>query len=314
MNPITKEKNKLGFVGVGYMGHPIVQRLLAAGFYVAAYDRNRSKAEALIPFGGTVAESIAELASTCDVLMSCLPTDEAVLAVYKGPDGVFAHALRGALAIDMSTVNPQTSLELAELGSERGLEVLDVTISGSTPAAEQGALILFGGGDQGCFSAAESIFSVIARKYFYLGPNGCGAVMKLVVNALLGIGMQAIAEAVAFGEKSGLKRNRLLEVLSQTAVVAPAHAGKLQRAMQNDYSPQFPLRLMHKDFGLILSLAAAAGADMPATRAAYEVNSTQFTQAPELDFSAVILEMEKRAHLGSADQVRTQIGIAASQK
>ncbi|MGA7622845.1 MAG: NAD(P)-binding domain-containing protein, partial [Candidatus Acidiferrales bacterium] len=127
MNPITKERNKLGFVGVGYMGHPIVQRLLAAGFHVAAYDRNRSKAEALVSFGCTVAESIAELASTCDVLLSCLPTDEAVLAVYKGPDGAFAHALRGALAIDMSTVNPQTSLELAELGSERGLEVLDVT-------------------------------------------------------------------------------------------------------------------------------------------------------------------------------------------
>ncbi|MGA6958000.1 MAG: NAD-binding protein, partial [Candidatus Acidiferrales bacterium] len=99
----------------------------------------------------------------------------------------------------------------------------------------------------------------------------------------------------------------------QTAVVAPAHAGKLQRAMQNDYSPQFPLRLMHKDFGLILSLAATAGADMPASRAAYEVNSAQFAQAPELDFSAVILEMEKRAHLSSAEQARPQIGFAASQ-
>ena len=138
--------------------------------------------------------------------------------------------------------------------------------------------------------------------------------MKLVVNALLGIGMQAIAEAVAFGEKSGLDRNRLLEVLSQTAVVAPAHVGKLQRAMKNDYSPQFPLRLMHKDFGLMLSHAAEAGADMPATRAAFEVNSAQSAQGPEQDFSAVILEMEKRAHLGSAEQGRIRIGVAASQK
>ena len=314
MDPITSEKNKLGFLGVGYMGLPIVQRLLESGFKVAAYDRDRSKAEELIRYGGTVAESVAQLSSTCDVVLSCLPSDEAVLDVYKGPNGAFANALRGALVIDMSTVNPETSLELSKLGSERGVDVLDVTISGSTPAAEQGALILFGGGDPGCFSAADSIFRVIARKHFYLGPSGSGAIMKLVVNALLGIGMQAIAEAVAFGEKSGLDRNRLLDVLSQTAVVAPAHVGKLQRAMKNDYSPQFPLRLMHKDFGLILSLAAAATADMPATRAAFEVNSAQSTQAPEQDFSAVILEMEKRAHLGSAEQERIRIGVAASQK
>ncbi len=314
MNPITSEKNKLGFLGVGYMGRPIVQRLLESGFKVAAYDRDRSKAEELTRYGGTVAESVAQLSSTCDVLLSCLPSDEAVLEVYEGPKGAFANALRGALVIDMSTVNPETSLELSKLGSERGVDVLDVTISGSTPAAEQGALILFGGGDQGCFSAAESIFRVIARKHFYLGPSGSGAIMKLVVNALLGIGMQAIAEAVAFGEKSGLDRNRLLDVLSQTAVVAPAHVGKLQRAMKNDYSPQFPLRLMHKDFGLMLSLAAKAGADMPATRAAFEINSAQSAQGPEQDFSAVILEMEKRAHLGSAEQGRIRIGVAASQK
>jgi 3-hydroxyisobutyrate dehydrogenase-like beta-hydroxyacid dehydrogenase len=314
MNPITSEKNKLGFLGVGYMGHPIVQRLLESGFKVAAYDRDRSKAEELIRYGGTVADSVAQLSSTCDVLLSCLPSDEAVLDVYKGPDGAFANALRGTLVIDMSTVNPQTSLELSKLGCERGVDVLDVTISGSTPAAEQGALILFGGGDQGCFSAAESIFRVIARKYFYLGASGSGAVMKLAVNALLGIGMQAIAEAVAFGEKSGLDRNRLLGVLSETAVVAPAHVGKLGKAIKNDYSPQFPLRLMNKDFGLILKLAAAVGAEMPATRAAFEVNAAQSARGAEQDFSAVILEMEKRAHLDSADHGRTRVGAASAQK
>jgi len=300
MNPITSENNKLGFIGIGYMGRPIVQRLLASGFKVAAYDRDRNKAQELVQYGGTVSGSVAQLSSSCDVVLSCLPNDQAVLDVYRGPDGVIANALRGALAIDMSTVNPATSLEISKLGSERGVEVLDVTISGSTPAAEQGALVLFGGGDEGCFFAAESIFRAIARKYFYLGPNGSGAVMKLVVNSLLGIGMQAIAEAVAFGEKSGLDRNRLLSVLSETAVVAPAHVGKFERAMKRDYSPQFPLRLMNKDFGLILGLAAAVGAEMPATRAAFEVNAAQSAQGLEQDFSAVILEMEKRAHLGSA--------------
>jgi len=121
------------------------------------------------------------------------------------------------------------------------------------------------------------------------------------VNSLLGIGMQAIAEAVALGEKAGLDRTRLLGVLSETAVVAPAHVGKLERALKNDYSPQFPLRLMNKDFGLILNLAAALGAQMPATRAAFQVNAAQSAQAQEQDFSAVILEMEKQAQLSSGD-------------
>ena len=132
--------------------------------------------------------------------------------------------------------------------------------------------------------------------------------MKLVVNSLLGMGMQAIAEAVALGEKAGLERNRLLDVLSQTTVVAQAHVGKLQRAMNNDYSPQFPLRLMNKDFGLILRLAAAVGAQMPATRAASEINAAQLTPGNEQDFSAVILQMEKQAHLDSADEKRIGIG------
>jgi 3-hydroxyisobutyrate dehydrogenase-like beta-hydroxyacid dehydrogenase len=314
MNPITSEKNKLGFVGVGYMGRPIAQRLLKSGFKVAAYDRDRSKAEELIRYGGTVAESVAELSSSCDVVLSCLPSDETVLNIHSGPEGTFANALRGALVIDMSTVNPETSLELSKLGSERGVEVLDVTISGSTPAAEQGALILFGGGKQDCFDAAGSIFGVIARKYFYLGPSGSGATMKLVVNSLLGIGMQAIAEAVALGEKAGLDRNRLLGVLSETAVVAPAHLGKLEKAIKSDYSPQFPLRLMNKDFGLILNLAAAVGAEMPATRAAFEVNAAQSAQGQEQDFSAVILEMEKQAHLGSTDKGRGRVGVASTEK
>jgi 3-hydroxyisobutyrate dehydrogenase-like beta-hydroxyacid dehydrogenase len=314
MNAITSEKSKLGLVGVGYMGRPIAQRLLESGFRLSAYDRHRTKAEELIRYGGTVAESVAKLSSSCDVVLSCLATDEAVLNVYKGADGVFANALRGSLVIDLSTVNPQTSRELSRLGSERGVHVLDVTMSGSTPVAEQGALTLFGGGDQGCFTAAESIFKVIARRHFYLGPNGSGATMKLVVNSLLGIGMQAIAEALVLGEKAGLDRNRLLGVLSETAVVAPAHVVKLEKAMKSDYSPQFPLRLMNKDFGLILNLAAAVGAQMPATRAAYEVNVMQSEEGKEQDFSAVILQMEKQASLGSTDKGRSRVGIASTEE
>src|SRR2546422_3763606 len=202
MKPITQENSRLGFVGVGYMGRPIARRLLESGFKLTAYDRNRAKAEELIPYGGNVAQSVSELSSSCDVVLSCLPSDEAVLDIYRGHDGVLANTHGGSLVIDLSTVYPETSQQLSRLGLERGVEVLDVTISGSTPAAENGLLTLFGGGDKACFEAAEPIFRAIAQKYFYLGPSGSGATMKLVANTLLGIGMQAIAEAVALGEKA----------------------------------------------------------------------------------------------------------------
>jgi 3-hydroxyisobutyrate dehydrogenase-like beta-hydroxyacid dehydrogenase len=302
MKPITQEKDRLGFVGVGYIGRPIARRLLEAGFKLTAYDRDHNKAGELLQYGGAVAQSLSDLASTCNVLLSCLPSDQAVLDIYKGPDGVFAHARPGSVVIDMSTVSPETSQELSRLGLARGVEVLDVTMSGSTPIAESGLLTLFGGGNKERFDSAESIFRVIAKKYFYLGPSGSGATMKLVVNTLLGIGMQAIAEAVALGEKAGLDRNRLLDVLSQTAVVAPAHVGKLERAKNSDYTPQFPIRLMNKDFGLILNLAAAVGARMPAAGAAFEVNARQSEEQTELDFSAVILQMEKIDHSGASDR------------
>jgi 3-hydroxyisobutyrate dehydrogenase-like beta-hydroxyacid dehydrogenase len=314
MKSIRQENDRLGFVGIGYMGRPIARRLLESGFKLTAYDRDHNKAEQLIRYGGTVAQSISELSSSCNVVLSCLPSDEAVLDTYSRSDGVFAHVHPGSVVIDMSTVYPETSQELSKRGSQRGVEVLDVTISGSTPTAENGLLTLFGGGNKERFESAESIFRVIAKNYFYLGPSGSGAIMKLVVNALLGIGMQAIAEAVALGEKAGLDRNRLLDVLSQTAVVAPAHAGKLQRAKKSDYSPQFPIRLMNKDFGLIFNLAAAVGARMPAAGAAYEINARQTDEGEEQDFSAVILQMEKLAHLGSKNVGLTRVGADSASK
>ncbi len=121
--------------------------------------------------------------------------------------------------------------------------------------------------------------------------------MKLVANTLLGVGMQAIAESVALGQKEGLDRHRLLEVLSHTAVIAPAHLGKLSRADAGDYSPQFPIRLMNKDFGLVLEAAAAAKVPMPATAAAFQMNIAEFNDKNEEDFSAVIPLMERMAGL-----------------
>ena len=295
MNLLTADQVKLGFIGLGNMGSRITQRLLDHGYRLSVYDRDLSKVKGFAQQGALVAGNIPQLAASADVVLSCLTNDEAVQSVYGEVEGVFTGAQSGAVVVEMSTISPESSREVHRLGARRGIEVLDVAISGSTPAAVQGMLTLLVGGSEELFRAAEPIFQAIAKQYFLLGGPGSGTAMKLVVNTLLGVGMQAIAEAVVLGEKAGLDRERLLAVLSKTAVIAPAHVGKLEKAALNDYSEQFPLRLMNKDFQLILDAAAQKKIVMPATEAAFYVNSDELALNPKEDFSAVLRRMEEVA-------------------
>jgi 3-hydroxyisobutyrate dehydrogenase-like beta-hydroxyacid dehydrogenase len=312
MNSLTNKTTRLGFIGIGNMGSRIAKRLLDHGYELIAYNRSREAAEALVKYGATVADSISDLASKADVILSSLTNDAAVKSVYTDPQGIFAHVRRGSAIIEMSTVLPATSRKLYDLSREAGVKCLDSPVSGSTPSAEEGTLTLFCGGDEELFQAAQPIFSSIAGQYFYLGGSGSGTAMKLVANTLLGVGMQAIAESVALGQKEGLDRHRLLEVLSHTAVIAPAHLGKLSRADVGDYSTQFGIRLMNKDFGLVLETAAAAKVPMPATAAAFQMNVAEFSEGKEEDFSAVIKLMERLAQVETSDAGNRHVAGAVS--
>jgi 3-hydroxyisobutyrate dehydrogenase-like beta-hydroxyacid dehydrogenase len=286
---------KLGFIGLGYIGSRIAKRLLGAGYPVVVFNRNRAKAEELGFYGAEIAASLGELASASGIILSCLTDGEAVRSVYLGAGGVFDYAASGTIIIEMSTITPETSQQLYEAGRERGIDILDVAISGSTLAAESGALTLFGGGERDTFETVTSIFSPIAKQWFYMGPSGSGVAMKLVVNTLLGVGMQAIAEAITLGRALGLDRDLLFDTLAKTAVIAPAHVGKLATAKANDYAPQFPVRLMHKDFLLIGSKAGKLGVAMPATVEAAKITAAETSSGREEDFSVVIRTVEQMA-------------------
>jgi 3-hydroxyisobutyrate dehydrogenase-like beta-hydroxyacid dehydrogenase len=312
MNSLTNKTTRLGFIGIGNMGSRIAKRLLDHGYELIAYNRSREAAEALVKYGATVADSISDLAAKAEVILSSLTNDAAVKSVYTDPQGVFAHVRRGSAIIEMSTVLPATARELYGLSHEAGVKCLDSPVSGSTPAAEQGTLTLFCGGDEELFQAAQPILSSIGSQNYYLGGSGSGTAMKLVANTLLGVGMQAIAESVALGQKEGLDRHRLLEVLSHTAVIAPAHLGKLSRADVGDYSTQFGIRLMNKDFGLVLETAAAASVPMPATAAAFQMNLAEFNEGKQEDFSAVISLMERLARVEASDSGNRQVAGAVS--
>jgi 3-hydroxyisobutyrate dehydrogenase-like beta-hydroxyacid dehydrogenase len=294
---------ELGWIGLGQMGSRIAKRLRNEGYPLIVYDRDRLKGEELAAQGAELAASPMELAAGADVIFSCLSDATAIRSVYFGEEGVLRGARSGTHIVEMSTVAPETSLHLFRAGGERGIEVLDVAISGSTPAAESGSLTLFGGGDRQAFESMAPIFPTIARQWFYMGPSGSGMAMKLVVNAILGVGMQAIAEALALGGELGLARDLLFDTLSKTAVVAPAHLGKLATAKKNDYTPQFPLRLMRKDFDLILLKAAELRVAMPATLVSAEHNAIEAVHGGEDDFSAVIRLMDQltQQHLESSN-------------
>jgi 3-hydroxyisobutyrate dehydrogenase-like beta-hydroxyacid dehydrogenase len=299
-NKANTSRSRLGFIGLGYMGSRIARRLIDAGFPMVVYDRDQTKTAELAALGAEVAYHPGRLASDVDIVLSCLADDAAVQDVYLGANKVLRSARPGAWIIELSTVAPETARRLNQAARKFEVFVLDVAVSGSTPAAETGKLTLFGGGDREVFEALQPVFAAIASQWFYMGPAGSGVAMKLVVNTLLGLGMQAIAEATALGCGLGLPRGLLLDVLATTAVVAPAHVGKLSAAKRNDYAPQFPVRLMRKDFGLILAAAAQFDVSMPATETAATVNSAEAATNREEDFSAVIRRMEQQCEVEKA--------------
>src|SRR5260370_21525048 len=173
------ESQKLGGVGRAKRGSRMAPRLRNAGLPVMVYDRDRSKEEELVSQGAELAKSLEELAARADVIFSCVPDAVAVRSVYFGADGVLHSAKPGAYIVEMSTVAPETSLDLFRARRERGISVLDLAISGSTPIAESGSLTLFGGGDREVFDRVAPIFPAIARQWFYMGPSGSGVAMTL---------------------------------------------------------------------------------------------------------------------------------------
>ena len=290
---------RIGFIGQGAMGSRMAARLVAAGHDMVVYDKFHEATRALEQRGATVAASVKQLAASAEIVFSSVTDDAALKEVMFGSDGALAGARPGTIVIDMSTVSPRMSRRLHEAGRGKGVAVLDAPVSGSTPQAEQGQLVIFVGGDEDVYQKCQPILAVLGSKTLHVGPGGAGTTMKLCANTLLGLGVQALAEAFALGEKGGLPRERLFQVLSETAVVSPSQKLKLENARKDEYPAAFPLRLMLKDFGLILRTAKELSVPMPATVAASHVAAVerahQRAARSDEDFSVVVRTMERLA-------------------
>ena len=290
---------RLGFIGLGAMGSRMAGRLLAAHHDVVVYNRTPERTRPLEQRGAKVAATAQQLAAGVEMVFSSVANDAALEQVMFGPDGALPGARAGTIVIEMSTVNPRTSRRLHEAARSNGVAVLDAPVSGSTVQAEQGQLVIFVGGGEDVYQKCQPVLAVLGGKTFYLGPSGAGATMKLCVNTLLGLGVQALAEAIALGVKAGLPRERFLQVLGETAVVSPSQRAKLDNARKDEYPAAFALRLMFKDFGLIVETAMELSVAMPATAAAVQVaaaeHARQVAAHSDEDFSVVVRAMERLA-------------------
>ena len=287
LSMLDKRTVQIGFIGLGLMGSRLAQRLHSAGWNVHAWNRSPGPADVLRRKGVVIAPSLAKLVDGSDVVLSSLANDDAVHSVYFANGGVFSAAKQGTIILEMSTISPDLSRLLHRQACTLGLNFLDLAVSGSTPAVEAGTITLLAGGDPKTFEQCAPIYESIAKQWFLMGPGSSGIQMKLVVNLLLGLDMQAIAEAVSLGEHLKIDRKIMLDVLSKTAVVPAAFVGKFEKIKNGDYSPEFPLRLMSKDMDLVMNAARSSGAVLPAATAAQSVLASNISANGDLDLAAI---------------------------
>jgi 3-hydroxyisobutyrate dehydrogenase-like beta-hydroxyacid dehydrogenase len=291
---------RIGFLGLGYMGSRMARRLLDAHHRVTVYNRSADKARPLVDAGASRAETPRAVAEESDVILYSLADDAAVRDVILGPDGVLAGVRRGGILIDLSTVLPDTSRAVSTAALSKGAAAIDAPVSGSTVQAEQGTLIIFVGGDREAYTSSASILDTLGR-HEYMGASGAGTTMKLVTNTLLGLGIEALAEAVALGRKAGLDTTLMLGVLGSTSVVSAAQKGKFENITRGEFPAAFALRMMSKDFGLILRLAESLSVAMPAVAVAKQIDTVEQARHPgrEEDFSAVVRTIQELSGIGN---------------
>ncbi|RNB52560.1 NAD(P)-dependent oxidoreductase [Brevibacillus gelatini] len=249
----------VGWIGLGNMGVPMAGNLLAAGYDVRVWNRTPDKAAPLVALGAKQVTSLPQLAEECDVLFTMVSDDDAGKAVYTGADGVLSGRVSGKLAIDMSTVSPETSRFLAEQGKKAGLRFLDAPVSGSVGPAKEAQLVIMVGGEKADYDEAKPLLDKLGKTAIYLGANGAGTSAKLAINLLLGITVQGVSETLLFARSLGIETEQMLEIISQSAVGTPLIRGKAASILADDYPAAFALKHMAKD----LRLAREAGVSTP---------------------------------------------------
>ncbi len=285
----------IGFIGLGNMGAPMAANLVKAGHQVSGFDLVPGRAEALAANGGRAAPTAVEAAAAGEIVITMLPAGPDVRSVYLGDNGVLAHAKRGALLIDCSTIDVETARAVAAAAADARFDMLDAPVSGGVIGAETANLTIMVGGETEAFDRGRPILAAMGRTIVHAGPAGNGQTAKICNNMILGVSMLAVCEAFSLAERLGLAAQTLFDISAKSSgqcwaltsycpVPGPVPASPANRG----YTPGFTAAMMLKDLRLAQQAAGASAAPTPLGAAAANLYQLFVDEgAGGLDFSAI---------------------------
>jgi 3-hydroxyisobutyrate dehydrogenase-like beta-hydroxyacid dehydrogenase len=270
------------------MGRPMAANVLRAGLGLTVWNRTREKGRDLVASGATFADSPRAVAERADVVLTIVSDPPALEAVLFGPEGAIAGLRSGSVLVDSSTVSPALARKVAAACAVRGAGFLDAPVTGGTWGAEKGELVFMVGGDAAVLERATPVLYTMGTRFFHLGPVGAGQTVKLAMNLLLALEVDALAQAMALVRRAGGSAEKLVEVMQASMARAPVLDVKAKAILAKDDTPSFPLRLMHKDLALALDLAGELGLSLPSGAASRETYRAALEEAAgDVDYSAV---------------------------
>jgi len=292
-------KMSIGFIGLGLMGKPMAQNLLKAGFPLTVWNRTASKADDLVRGGAKLAKNPREVAEQSNLLITIVSDPPAVEEVlFK--DAALAALRKGSVLVDSSTVSPELARKVAAACKERGVDFLDAPVTGGTWGAEKGELVFMIGGEKSVYERVKPALEAMGKRFFLLGTNGAGQTIKLAMNLLYALEVQAFAESLALVAASGFEPEKLVEVMQSSMGRAPILDIKAPFILKHEFPASFPLRLMHKDVRLALELARQQKIELPAGAAAYATYSAVKEQSNDDPDYAAVARFWKKAQAGGA--------------
>lgn len=253
---------RIGWIGTGKMGGPMSRRLVDAGATLAVYDPVAANVKALVAAGARAASSNQDVIVDADIVISMIPNDAVLKAITIGEEGIFANLARGTIYVDMSTVSPEVSAEVAAAAAAAGIDYLRAPVSGSTALAEAGKLTIMVSGPKDAADKCADMFAAMSAQHFYLGVDDQARYLKLVINLLVGTTGAVLAEALTLGRKGGLDWAQMIDVIGVSAAASPYIQYNVAPLKARDFSPQFSTEQMVKDSRLICEAGASAGVPM----------------------------------------------------
>lgn len=274
---------KIGWIGLGKMGVPMVQNLINAGYKLSIYNRSK---EAFANFENkniVIAESPKEILTACDVVVVMISDDQAVRDVFTGENGLLSAEVKGKVIVNMSTVSAEISIEMSDLLNKKDNQYIDAPVSGSLKQATEGTLVIMAGGNANIFDQLVPIFNSLGKLALRVGDVGAGNTAKLAINALLSFHALGLAECINFANNKGIETSTLLELINNSALGNPLMKIKGEAILQENYTPVFALKHIVKD----LQLAKNAGIDGPLSNAALQKFTAVQDEIGEEDIIAI---------------------------